>query len=165
MKDLSLLLVIFLVTASACGDSRTGHDLFPPTTTINGEVPPGELMPLQDVTTMLDTIDDQGNRLVIYRGIRLPGTRVGIHVHEFGGHTCVISGVITDFVEGQDPVEKPAGTCYYMPAFTPMSAANLGDEPAILIDTFNLPVGAPTITIIEPGWDEAVAESEADSPD
>ncbi len=104
---------------------------------------------------MLDTVDSQGNRLFVSRGTRMPGTRVGIHVHEYGGHTCVISGEITDFVEGQESSTFPAGTCYYMPPNTLMTAANLGTETAVLIDNFTLPIDAPVITILEPGWDEA----------
>jgi len=38
------------------------------------------------------------------------------------------------------------------PPDTLMTAANLGTEDAILIDTFNLPVGVPAITIREPGY-------------
>lgn len=123
-------------------------------TQINGSVPPGELLPLQNTVTMLDTIDANGLRLVIMKGVRKAGTRVGIHVHKYGGHTCVMSGEITDFVEGLEPQVYPAGTCYYMPPNTPMSAANLGEEDAVLIDTFNLPEGEPTITILEPNWPE-----------
>lgn len=130
-----------------------------PVSLINGSVPSGKLDPLQNVTTMLDTVDSQGNRLFVSRGTRMPGTRVGIHVHEYGGHTCVISGTITDFVEGQKSSTFPAGTCYYMLPNTPMTAANLGTEPAVLIDNFTLPTDAPIITILEPGWDEAVALS------
>jgi hypothetical protein len=39
-----------------------------------------------------------------------------------------------------------------MPPNMPMAAANLGTEDAVLIDTFILPPGEPTITILEPGW-------------
>ena len=56
-------------------------------------------------------------------------------------------------MEGADSGTFPADTCYYMPANTPMAAANLGDEDAVLIDTFILPPGEPTITILEPDWD------------
>jgi quercetin dioxygenase-like cupin family protein len=121
-------------------------------TTINGVAPEGEMLPLQDVTTMLDTIDANGNRVLVTRGVRKPGTRVAIHVHKYGGYTCVLSGVITDFVEGHEPMTWPAGTCYYMPPNTLMTAANLGSEDAVLIDNFTLPPGEPTITIREPGW-------------
>lgn len=121
-------------------------------TTINGSVPPGRLLPLQNLTTTLDTIDAYGNRLVVTRGTRMPGTRVAVHMHKYGGHTCVLSGEITDFVEGREPTVWPAGTCYYMPPNTLMSAANLGTEEAVLIDTFSVPLGQPLITIREPGW-------------
>ena len=124
-----------------------------PITKINGETPPGKLQPLVNTKTMIDTKQSDGNRLLVMKGTRLAGTRVGIHVHEYGGHTCVLSGTITDFVEGKANGIYPAGTCYYMPANTPMSAANLGTEDAVLIDTFVLPFGSPPITIMEPGYD------------
>ncbi len=138
MMRIAISLVAALVLSSCGDDSEMAMD-FPPTSKINGEVPPGRMYPLVDVTTMLDTITADGDRLVITRGVRLAGTRVGIHVHEYGGQTCVISGTITDFVEGQEPAVFPEGTCYYMPPNTPMSAANLEDVPAILIDTFKVP--------------------------
>ena len=149
--------IAFLVAVVAgCGDgdgavedpfARVGER-----TTINGETPPGELARLVDVTTMLDTVNAEGERLLVVRGVRKAGTRVGIHVHQWGGHTCVLSGTITDFVEGREPSTFPAGTCYYMPPNTPMSAANLGDDDAVLIDTFVLPVDGEPITILEPGY-------------
>jgi quercetin dioxygenase-like cupin family protein len=158
------------VVLAGCGDSSStsesdsqvsldGPVITAPVSMINGVVPPGKLDPLYDVTTMLDTIDAQGNRIFVSRGTRMPGTRVAIHVHEYGGHTCVVSGTITDFVEGKESSTFPAGTCYYMPPNTPMTAANLGSEPAVLIDNFTLPSDAPMITILEPGWDEVIAES------
>lgn len=121
-------------------------------TTINGKVPDGALLPLQDVTVMLDTVDADGKRLLIAKGTRKAGTRVAIHIHKYGGHTCVLSGEITDFVEGRMPMHWPAGSCYYMPPGVFMSAANLGTEDAVLIDTFNLPPGEEFITILEPGY-------------
>ena len=140
------LLPILAIVLTAC----TSYPQ-PPVYTINGEVPPGELAELVNNHVMIDTIQTDGNRLFVTRGTRLPGTRVGIHYHKYGGHTCVETGTITDFVEGLPSGVYPAGTCYYMPPATPMAAANLGDEPAILQDTFVLPPGEPTITIIEPG--------------
>jgi hypothetical protein len=44
-----------------------------------------------------------------------------------------------------------------MPLATPMNAANLGTEPAGLIDNFTLPSDSPMITILEPRWDEVIA--------
>ena len=139
-------------------DRRPGYEVienpleyFGEMTTLNGERPGGELLPLQGVEIMLDTIDADGNRLLVERGVRKAGTRVGIHVHQYGGHTCVIEGTITDFTEGVEPMLFPEGTCYYMPPNKPMAAANLGDKDAILIDTFILPPDAEPIVILEPG--------------
>jgi len=123
-----------------------------PVTTINGSAPPGTVAPLVDMSTMIDTVQADGNRLVVWQGTRTVGTRAPIHVHDFGGHTCVLSGTMTDFLEGHEPMVFPAGTCYYMPPNTPMTAANLGLDDARLIDTFVLPPGAPTITVLEPNW-------------
>ena len=39
-----------------------------------------------------------------------------------------------------------------MPPNTPMSAANLSDEDAVLVDTFVLPVDGEPIVILEPGY-------------
>lgn len=158
MRRLFVVSVLsILVTAVAgCGDddgaAEDPFSRFGERTTINGERPPGELARLVDVTTMLDTVNAEGERLLVVRGVRKAGTRVGIHVHQWGGHTCVLSGTITDFVEGREPSTFPAGTCYYMPPNTPMSAANLGDEDAVLIDTFVLPVDGEPIAILEPGY-------------
>ena len=121
-------------------------------TAINGEKPPGRLARLVDVKTMMDTVDVNGQRMLVEKGVRKAGTRVAIHVHQYGGHTCVMSGEITDFMEGHPPSKWPAGTCYYMPPNLLMTAANLGTEDAVLIDTFILPPGAPVITIREPGY-------------
>lgn len=151
---LIIISVAYTLVATACASKRDDEpeQFTEAITTINGSVPTGELLPLQNLETMLDTIDANGLRLVIIKGIRKAGTRVGIHIHKYGGHTCVISGEITDFVEGKEPQVYQAGSCYYMPPNTPMSAANLGDEDAVLIDTFNLPEGEPTIIILEPNW-------------
>ncbi len=122
------------------------------TTTINGTAPPGVATRLTDLTVMLDTVDADGNRLLIQQGIRKPGTRAPIHYHDYGGHTCVLSGTITDFVEGMQPTTVHAGSCYYMAPDVAMTAVNLGSEDVRLIDTFELPPSAATITVIEPNW-------------
>jgi len=122
-----------------------------PVTTINGTVPPGRVAPMEDVTVMLDTIQTDGNEVLVLQGIRRPGTRVAIHVHDYGGHTCVLSGTITDYMNGQEPMTYPAGSCYYMPPDTPMTAANLGTDDVRLIDTFVFPPGGQPTTMLEPG--------------
>ncbi len=110
------------------------------------------MQPLVDVSVMIDTIQDDGNRLIVWAGTRKAGTRSAIHYHDYGGHTCVLSGTMTDFVEGHEPMTYPAGTCYYMPPDTPMTAANLGAEDVRLTDTFILPAEASPTNILEPGW-------------
>ena len=155
-----VLAVMGVVLLGGCASDHSSHASAPASapataldvTTINGQAPPAKMTPLQDVTTMIDTVDANGNRLVITQGTRPPGTRAAIHTHEYGGHTCVMSGEITDFMEGHEPMKFPAGTCYYMPPDILMTATNLGTEDAVLIDTFNLPPGKPTITIREPGF-------------
>ena len=137
---------------------------FYPVTEINGAVPDGELKPLQSVQSLVPAglIDSFGREVIIHRGIREAGTRVGIHIHEYGGYTLVLSGTITDFVEGQANSTYHAGQWYYMPPNTPMAAANLGTEDAELIDIFLVPPGQPEITIIEPGWDFNDADGVSD---
>ncbi len=141
---------------------------FYPVTEINGQILPPEIemKPLQNVIDLVPHgyIDSFGREVVIHRGIREAGTRVGIHIHEYGGYTLVLSGTITDYVEGMDPMTHGPGDWYYMPPDTPMSAANEGTEDAELIDIFLVPPGQPSITIIEPGWPSDEADGTSDGP-
>ena len=139
--------IIALSVTSAEASAELGS-----TTTVNGTTPPGTAAPLAEMTVMLDTVQADGQRLLIQQGIRKPGTRAPIHYHGFGGHTCVLSGTITDFVDGREPMTIPAGSCYYMPPDVAMTAANLGKDDVRLIDTFVLPPDAPTVIVLEPGW-------------
>jgi hypothetical protein len=134
----------------------TGIDWKFGTTTINGEVPPGRLLPLQNESVVVDEIVGE-TKVNVFIGTRKAGTRVGIHVHESGGTTFVIGGKgrITDFVEGFSNAEYPVGSYYYMPSDIPMSAANLTDKDVRLMDVFVTPVGQPFITFIEPGYPPA----------
>ena len=60
---------------------------FYPVTEINGATLPGEMKALQNVIDLVPSgyIDSFGREVVIHRGIREAGTRVGIHIHEYGG--------------------------------------------------------------------------------
>ena len=122
-------------------------------TTINGKVPVGNLEGMEGDQPAIDTVIN-GNRLLVNVGVRKAGTRVGIHVHESGGLTFVMGdkGAITDFVEGFPDRTFPAGTYYYMPYNTPMSASNLTNNDVQLIDIFCYPVDGAPITIIEDGY-------------
>ena len=139
--------VIAVLASPATAQAEPGS-----TTTVNGSTPPGVMAPLSGMTVMLDTVQADGNRLLVKQGVRRPGTRAPIHHHDFGGHTCVLSGTITDFVEGMEPMTFAAGTCYYMAPDVAMTAANLGSDDVRLIDTFVLPPDAPAIIVLEPGW-------------
>ena len=119
---------------------------------LNGAAPPVPVAPLVATHTMMDIIDARGMRVVVVMGTRKAGTRAPIHVHDFGGHTCVFKGEITVFMEGRAPRRQPAGSCYDMPPATPMSAANLGPEDVVLTDTFSLPPGQPLMTLREKGY-------------
>ena len=141
---------------------------FYPVTEINGQILPPEIemKPLQNVIDLVPPgyIDSFGREVIIHRGIREAKTRVGIHIHEYGGYTLVLSGTITDYVQGRDPETHGPGDWYYMPPDTPMSAANLGTEDAELIDIFLVPPSQPSITIIEPGWPSDEADGTSDGP-
>ena len=101
-----------------------------------------------------------GSITIVEVGIRVKNTRVGLHIHPYGGTTCILSGgTITDFAEGlTEAIVAPAGTCYYMPANTLMTAINLSDEDAVLMDTFTVPAGevpSNRITICERSYFDA----------
>ena len=143
------LLSIALVLSSSCLQAIAQ---VAPTALINGKKPLGRVAGHVDNHILINEIRPDGNQLLVLKGKRLPGTRVAIHVHKHSGFTCVLSGQITDFVEGKaDKVYGPR-ECYFMPADTPMSAANLDVVPAVMIDSFVFPPGEPYITKIEPGF-------------
>lgn len=119
---------------------------------INGEKLPGDPKPLVNGVTLLNIINSQGQRVYVHKGTRKAGTRVGIHVHKYGGYTLILSGTMTDFVQGKDRMTFGPNSGYYMPPCTPMSAANLGDEDVELIDIFIGPPNEEYITILEPDW-------------
>jgi quercetin dioxygenase-like cupin family protein len=121
-------------------------------TTINGTTPPGILAPTQNKEVLLDIINDQGQRVLMVKAIRKAGTRVGIHLHKFGGYTIILSGEMTDFVQGKPNKKYGPNSSYYMPPNTPMSAGNLGNKDVELIDIFIGQPGEPYIEIIEPDW-------------
>ncbi len=75
----------------------TGVDWSYGTTTINGAVPPGRLLPLQNTVEVVDKIvGDQ--HISVMLGTRRAGTRVGIHVHESGGTTFVVGGKVASLI-------------------------------------------------------------------
>jgi quercetin dioxygenase-like cupin family protein len=121
-------------------------------TKINGEKIKGELAPLEDSITLLNIKNAQGKYVKIMKGVRKANTRVGIHVHKYGGYTIILKGEMTDYVQGLPVKKYKANSGYYMPPCTPMSASNEGPEDVELIDIFIGDPEKPYIQILEPGW-------------
>jgi quercetin dioxygenase-like cupin family protein len=124
-----------------------------PTYELNGLVPEGRLGTLANSKELLlETFGDQ--EIHVEKGTRLKGTRTGIHVHEAAGITFVMrgKGSITDAIQGEPNARYSVGEFYYMPANTPMAAANLSDYNVKLMDFFITPLGSPMMTVIEPGY-------------
>ena len=119
---------------------------------LNGLPPPGRLFPVQGEQVLLDIINSHGQRVLMLKSVRLAGTRVGIHVHPYGGYVLILKGEVTDFIEGQPTKVYGPNTAYYMPACTLMSVANLGTEDVELVDLFVGPRDRPYVQILESGW-------------
>ncbi len=97
-----------------------------------------------------------GMVLVTSRSVRDKGTRSPIHVHPYGGQTCVVSGEMSLYLEGTEEIKTAGpGDCYYMPAGRRMSGVNSADKPTIMIDTFVVPKGEQVWIVVEPGMEDA----------
>ncbi|WP_445166313.1 cupin domain-containing protein [Mycolicibacterium sp. Dal123E01] len=143
--------VLFVATATF-GVVPANSSPIGPIAAINGTAPPGVVERLHDDSRMMDSVESDGLRHIVLMGVRRVGTRSPIHIHPVGGQTCVLAGEMTLFLEGSAAQTSRAGSCYFMPANTPMSAANLGTEDARIIDIFTLPTGEPFFVPLEPGW-------------
>jgi len=150
MKKLSALILTVAMPFTAFGYAECNPNAN--VTKINGQGLPGAMATLTNEHVMFDGIIADGRRMTIIRAVRKAGTRVGIHVHKWGGTTCVLEGAMTDFVEGNAPAYYPAGSCYYMPPNHHMATSNMGSIDAVIQDTFIVPDGQPSITIVEPGY-------------
>lgn len=98
---------------------------------------------------LLEAQDGKGNVVTVARTTRAPGTRTPLHLHEYGGSTCVLEGEMTLFLEGAEPRRAVAGQCYYMPAGKAMAGVNTGTVNAVMLDTFLVPLGMPVWTVVE----------------
>ena len=121
--------------------------------TINGKTPPGEATRVENSVTALDVVDD-GLQHLAYRDTRRPGTRSPIHVHPYGGTTCVLSGQMTLYLQGSEPQVANDGECYWMPPGLPMTGVSSGADDAVMIDNFAVPPGEPVWWIVEPGTED-----------
>lgn len=139
----------------ACGDDSAQRvidevNAYPLVSTINGEVPPEQPTLVHTSKEILNVMRD-GQQVRVYRDVREPGTRAPIHIHPFGGWTCVVSGQAVLYLDGSEPKFTGPGECVNMPAMTPMSNVNPGPGPAVLLDSFVTPPNAPVWRIIEVG--------------
>lgn len=108
----------------------------------------------------IDQLDARGKPTgwvtVTSRSVRDRGTRSPIHVHPFGGQTCVVSGEMSLYLDGEPNVQVAGpGDCYWMPAGRRMSGVNSADTPTIMIDTFVVPKGEQVWIVVEPGMEGA----------
>ena len=162
-RALGALVLAALVTGglSACAtdaavEATPSHDMHDQHTTVNGEVPLGTPRVLLTSTRLIDETT-AGIRHLVYRDVRAVGTRAAIHMHPYGGSTCVLTGEVTIYIEGKEPLTAGPGDCYWMPIDTPMYAYNSGTVDAVFFDTFNIPPGTEPWVVIEPGMeDEAI---------
>ena len=93
--------------------------------------------------------------IISSRAARDIGTRAPIHVHPYGGQTCVLSGEMSLYLDGE-LINKKAGPneCYWMPSNRRMSAINTGNTASTFIDTFVVPEGEQVWIVVEPGMQE-----------
>jgi hypothetical protein len=136
---MKLSLAVVLATGLMLTQKLTAAAVAAEAITVNGQVIPARILLLQEKSVMLDAVDERGNRVLVIRGKRLAGTRAAIHMHLVPGHTCILSGEITAFFEGREPTSHPAATCFILPEYRPMAAANLGTVDAMIVDHFSLP--------------------------
>jgi quercetin dioxygenase-like cupin family protein len=129
---------------------------------INGEVPPNKPSKTMFESRLLtqDVLDAKGKPtgwvVVTSRSVRDQGTRSPIHVHPHGGQTCVVSGEMSLYLDGEPTVQKAGpGDCYWMPAGRRMSGVNSADSRTIMIDTFVVPKGEQVWIVVEPGMEDA----------
>ncbi len=140
-------------TSTPVAEPTHSHNMMDAPTTVNGLAPIGEARVLATSTRLIDETTD-GIRHLVYRDVRAVGTRAAIHMHPYGGSTCVLSGEVTIYIEGKEPQTAGAGDCYWMPIDTPMYAYNSGTVDAVFFDTFNIPPDAEPWVVIEPGMED-----------
>ena len=143
---------------AACGNDSAQEvidevNAYPLVSTINGEVPPEQPTLVHTSEEILNVMRD-GQQVRVYRDVREAGTRAPIHIHPFGGWTCVVSGQAVLYLDGSEPKFTGPGECVNMPAMTPMSNVNPGPGRAVLLDSFVTPPNAPVWRIIEVGLED-----------
>jgi quercetin dioxygenase-like cupin family protein len=154
--------LIAMMPLLANSQSKTPNPNIERSNKINGKEVPNKATKTMFESRLLtvDQLDARGKptgmTLVTSRSVREKGTRSPIHVHPFGGQTCVVSGEMSLYLEGTDEVKRAGpGECYYMPAGRRMSGVNSADGVTIMIDTFVVPRGEQVWIVVEPGMEDA----------
>lgn len=161
-KILAALLLAAFATSSAVAEKKIPNPEIERSNLINGKPVPMKPSKSMFETRLLtiDMMDAKGKPtdwvLISSRTVRDRGTRSPIHVHPFGGQTCVISGQMTLYMDGlQTPKVANAGECYFMPAGHRMTGVNTYDGPTFMIDTFVVPRGEQVWIVVEPGMEDS----------
>jgi quercetin dioxygenase-like cupin family protein len=142
-----VILLFSMCVANA--DTLPNPNIPPVSDLINGKVLP--MQPTLAKEQSLEMSQKIGKMtLFTHRTLRAKGTRAPIHVHPFGGQTCVVSGEMTLYMDGAQPARKVAGECYWMPPVTRMSGVNTGDTDALMFDTFLVDNEDDIWVIVEP---------------
>ena len=130
--------------------------------TINDETPPVTASPALKSEILSDLILQIGNgiyrRALVIKTTRMQGTRAYIHDHQYSGTTFVLKGEVTIFMKGSEPKKLLAGEAYFMPSGHSMAAANIGNEEAIMIDSFILPIDGKSWRVLELGYTDCGKE-------
>ena len=129
---------------------------------INGKVPPNTPTKtmFEERLLTIDQLDAKGNSTgwvtITSRSVRDLGTRSPIHVHPYGGQTCVVSGEMSLYLDGETNIQKAqSGECYWMPAGRRMSGVNSAKTTTIMIDTFVVPKGEQVWIVVEHGMEDS----------
>jgi len=164
MKLFSAILISLALTQtnSAVANSNLPNPNIARSNLINGKEIPNKATKTMFESRLLtvEQLDAKGNPtgmiLVTSRSVREKGTRSPIHVHPFGGQTCVVSGEMSLYLEGEKEIKTAGpGECYYMPAGRRMSGVNSAAGVTIMIDTFVVPKGEQVWIVVEPGMEDA----------
>ena len=145
---LKALFLLFFIN-SAYAETLPNPNIPPVSNLINGEVPPMQPSLAKEQSLEMDQKIGKMT-LFTHRTLRAKGTRAPIHIHPFGGQTCVVSGEMTLYMDGSTPARKVAGECYWMPPKVRMSGVNTGDTDALMFDTFLVDNEDDIWVIVEP---------------
>lgn len=146
------LLAAILLSTGLMAAELPNPNIPPVSNLINGKLLPMNptLAKKQSLELSITKINGTALTLITHRTTRARGTRAPIHIHPYGGQTCVIKGEMTLFMDGAEPARKVAGECYWMPARVRMSGVNTGKTDAVMFDTFLVPSEDDVWLIVEP---------------